>query len=266
MSQYDVDHPVRHRRQLVPAPSGDLVGGHSRRTTRWRTSGRVGPGWRRADDGRRLPELPGLPGASELRAQPPRRSAAGHDARLRRPGRVPAGCAVASWSTPGTRSVRRGRRAAGRARPARLQQSSPSRRPSSWPRSATTPSSRRQEVGEGRSLVWTSDIGPHWCPEEFLRWEGFETVVGAMLSLARPEESSHAEPQLAAADRPGLRSRARRRHGDPPGGALARDRPARHHHDVRELQPSRTPPATRYGCSPSRASRRPGRGRAPPVR
>ena len=37
-------------------------------------------------------------------------------------------------------------------------------------------------VGQGRSLVWTSDIGPHWCPEEFLAWDGFEAVVGAMLS------------------------------------------------------------------------------------
>lgn len=36
-------------------------------------------------------------------------------------------------------------------------------------------------VGDGRSLVWTSDIGPHWCPEEFLAWQGFPTVVGAML-------------------------------------------------------------------------------------
>jgi len=36
-------------------------------------------------------------------------------------------------------------------------------------------------VGNGRSLVWTSDIGPHWCPEEFLRWEGFAPLVGAML-------------------------------------------------------------------------------------
>lgn len=36
-------------------------------------------------------------------------------------------------------------------------------------------------VGAGRSLVWTSDIGPHWCPTEFLGWEGFAPVVGAML-------------------------------------------------------------------------------------
>lgn len=36
-------------------------------------------------------------------------------------------------------------------------------------------------VEHGRSLVWTSDIGPHWCPEEFLAWDGFAPVVGAML-------------------------------------------------------------------------------------
>jgi uncharacterized membrane protein len=37
------------------------------------------------------------------------------------------------------------------------------------------------QVEQGRSLVWTSDIGPHWCPEEFLGWDGFAPVVGAML-------------------------------------------------------------------------------------
>ena len=37
------------------------------------------------------------------------------------------------------------------------------------------------EIDKGRSLVWTSDIGPHWCPDEFLAWEGFAPVVGAML-------------------------------------------------------------------------------------
>ena len=38
-----------------------------------------------------------------------------------------------------------------------------------------------REVGEGRSLVWTSDIGPHWCPEDFLAWDGFGPLVGGML-------------------------------------------------------------------------------------
>ncbi len=27
--------------------------------------------------------------------------------------------------------------------------------------------------GEGKTLVWTSDIGPHWCPEPFATWEGY---------------------------------------------------------------------------------------------
>ena len=37
------------------------------------------------------------------------------------------------------------------------------------------------EVGQGRSLVWTSDIGPHWCPTPFLEWHGFGPLVGGML-------------------------------------------------------------------------------------
>lgn len=27
--------------------------------------------------------------------------------------------------------------------------------------------------GKGRTLAWTSDIGPHWLPEEFVRWPGY---------------------------------------------------------------------------------------------
>jgi uncharacterized membrane protein len=30
-----------------------------------------------------------------------------------------------------------------------------------------------QQVGEGRSLAWASDIGPHWCPEPFVTWDGY---------------------------------------------------------------------------------------------
>lgn len=30
-----------------------------------------------------------------------------------------------------------------------------------------------REVGAGRTLAWASDIGPHWCPEEFSSWSGF---------------------------------------------------------------------------------------------
>lgn len=46
------------------------------------------------------------------------------------------------------------------------------------------------QVGQGRALVWTSDIGPHWCPEPFLAWEGFAPVVGAMLRwLGAPQDA-----------------------------------------------------------------------------
>lgn len=34
-----------------------------------------------------------------------------------------------------------------------------------------------QEYGKGRSLAWTTDIGPHWCPQEFLDWNGFSPLV-----------------------------------------------------------------------------------------
>jgi uncharacterized membrane protein len=27
--------------------------------------------------------------------------------------------------------------------------------------------------GQGRTLAWASDIGPHWLPDDFSRWEGF---------------------------------------------------------------------------------------------
>ncbi len=30
-----------------------------------------------------------------------------------------------------------------------------------------------RSVGRGRTLAWASDIGPHWCPEPFLQWEGY---------------------------------------------------------------------------------------------
>ncbi|MDR3517541.1 MAG: glutamine amidotransferase [Azospirillaceae bacterium] len=30
--------------------------------------------------------------------------------------------------------------------------------------------------GRGRTLAWTSDIGPHWLPPEFCRWDGFARI------------------------------------------------------------------------------------------
>jgi uncharacterized membrane protein len=37
------------------------------------------------------------------------------------------------------------------------------------------------QVGKGRSLVWTSDIGPHWCPEPFVQWAGFAPLMANMV-------------------------------------------------------------------------------------
>jgi uncharacterized membrane protein len=31
-------------------------------------------------------------------------------------------------------------------------------------------------AGEGRTLIWTSDIGPHWCPDEFCAWAGYGQI------------------------------------------------------------------------------------------
>ena len=30
--------------------------------------------------------------------------------------------------------------------------------------------------GDGRTLVWTSDIGPHWLPEAFAQWPGYAAL------------------------------------------------------------------------------------------
>ncbi|HTK10522.1 MAG TPA: glutamine amidotransferase [Ktedonobacteraceae bacterium] len=32
------------------------------------------------------------------------------------------------------------------------------------------------QQGKGRSLVWTSDIGPHWCPSPFVQWDGYQRL------------------------------------------------------------------------------------------
>jgi uncharacterized membrane protein len=32
------------------------------------------------------------------------------------------------------------------------------------------------ESGKGKTMVWTSDIGPHWCPRQFLDWSGYEHI------------------------------------------------------------------------------------------
>jgi uncharacterized membrane protein len=31
-------------------------------------------------------------------------------------------------------------------------------------------------VGQGRTLTWASDIGPHWCPQTFAEWSGYKKL------------------------------------------------------------------------------------------
>ncbi len=43
------------------------------------------------------------------------------------------------------------------------------------------------EYGEGRTLVWTSDIGPHWCPKAFVEWPGYQTLMSSMIKWLHHE-------------------------------------------------------------------------------
>jgi uncharacterized membrane protein len=39
-----------------------------------------------------------------------------------------------------------------------------------------------RNVERGRSLVWSSDIAPHWCPQDFLDWPGYARVMRQAVS------------------------------------------------------------------------------------
>jgi uncharacterized membrane protein len=38
--------------------------------------------------------------------------------------------------------------------------------------------------GEGRSVAWTSDVGPHWLPSSFVNWPGYKQLWINLLSWA----------------------------------------------------------------------------------
>jgi uncharacterized membrane protein len=38
--------------------------------------------------------------------------------------------------------------------------------------------------GKGRTVAWTSDIGPHWLPETFVRWPGYARLWSNVLGWA----------------------------------------------------------------------------------
>ena len=37
--------------------------------------------------------------------------------------------------------------------------------------------------GNGRTMAWTSDIGPHWLPDSFVSWPGYQQAVASAFSL-----------------------------------------------------------------------------------
>ena len=38
-----------------------------------------------------------------------------------------------------------------------------------------------RRYGLGRTLAWTTDIGPHWLSRGFLEWSGYDTLMGNMV-------------------------------------------------------------------------------------
>ncbi|MFC3322199.1 glutamine amidotransferase [Mesorhizobium cantuariense] len=40
------------------------------------------------------------------------------------------------------------------------------------------------KYGQGRTVAWTSDVGPHWLPAGFIAWNGYKTLFEQMLGWA----------------------------------------------------------------------------------
>ena len=66
------------------------------------------------------------------------------------------------------------------------------------------------QVGKGRTLVWTSDIGPHWCPEPFVKWEGFAPLMANMITCVAGKLASQSASRPTRLQR--ARSRSKSRH------------------------------------------------------
>ena len=56
-----------------------------------------------------------------------------------------------------------------------------------------------REVGSGRTIAYTTDCGPHWCPPPFVRVAGLPARSGSRWSAGRPG----AEPDARFSCRPG---------------------------------------------------------------
>ena len=46
------------------------------------------------------------------------------------------------------------------------------------------------KYGNGRAIAFTTDIGPHWCPQEFAQWDGYGKLWSGMLRWATGETLS----------------------------------------------------------------------------
>jgi uncharacterized membrane protein len=44
------------------------------------------------------------------------------------------------------------------------------------------------KYGKGRTIAWTSDVGPHWLPPEFIAWHGYKTLFEQMLAWATSKD------------------------------------------------------------------------------
>jgi|SRR5271165_1540642 len=38
--------------------------------------------------------------------------------------------------------------------------------------------------GKGRTVAWTSDVGPHWCPKDFVDWPGYTQLWRQIIAWA----------------------------------------------------------------------------------
>jgi len=41
--------------------------------------------------------------------------------------------------------------------------------------------------GKGRTVAWTSDVGPHWLPPGFIAWSGYKALFEQMIGWAAGE-------------------------------------------------------------------------------
>ncbi|WP_026783598.1 glutamine amidotransferase [Pleomorphomonas koreensis] len=42
--------------------------------------------------------------------------------------------------------------------------------------------------GKGRTVAWTSDVGPHWLSPDFVAWKGYKTLFEQMLAWATGQD------------------------------------------------------------------------------